>query len=705
MRKNKVYAKRKQFYGMRTTLPTFLSLILYCSSFTIIVPVVPVTRSSLPSQISSTSIQTLFATFDDNDTTHEEDQKNDQRDDDKEKKLLLDGSYDDRYNLDRFQASVQSIFSSKLKIQEDIMNEISRIGFESCDELESCFFSSNHVNDNDGYDTSDNSLFISSVLIQDFGVSPLLANHIRTALNHMMRLKMKKEKEEKERSFTDDVSATQMKSSVGNLNKEEDKSSVVQSNKNTELPTLSSPYRSFAVNEKAKIRRKNSNDYSLPKNFSEIYPKLASELNDFYDFMINPMSILNNIGEPPLRKPTANVYLKHAKLFIGWYLNIYITDDSELNSDDVSIYKIIYTQERASAKLILSFILFLREERQVSASYEANVLRGILKLVKFRFMEEQSFSQKQQQQVYQQNEQKQGSMGSQQNQGQGVDIPLILEIRKLHRDATRRQNLAPKSSNEDRKWLDWEEYLKVVNSLKQELWNKRETFHESYKNSTTTTTSKKKSETLKKQIAKLYQHYLILAFFSCVPDRQRTIRELEIGRTFVRIEDTMKEQHQSNSEGEGEEKNFYYVIKHSSEDYKTGKTYGDRPPLMISSQELVQDIDDFVTNWREALNPQSNHLFVQPLSGNPMTENSVYLIVSGSCYKYTGKKTNPHLLRDMIVTHIRKNTNASEKELEALALYMGHSLQMQRQSYDRRTFEQKVKPAIDLLQNVNVLKS
>lgn len=59
----------------------------------------------------------------------------------------------------------------------------------------------------------------------------------------------------------------------------------------------------------------------------------------------------------------------------------------------------------------------------------------------------------------------------------------------------------------------------------------------------------------------------------------------------------------------------------------------------------------------------------------------------------------------MIVTHIRKNTNASEKELEALALYMGHSLQMQRQSYDRRTFEQKVKPAIDLLQNVNMLKS
>ena len=54
----------------------------------------------------------------------------------------------------------------------------------------------------------------------------------------------------------------------------------------------------------------------------------------------------------------------------------------------------------------------------------------------------------------------------------------------------------------------------------------------------------------------------------------------------------------------------------------------------------------------------------------------------------------------MIVTHLRSG-DASERELEALAIYMGHSIAMQRDSYDRRTKAQKVEPAVELLQLVN----
>ena len=50
--------------------------------------------------------------------------------------------------------------------------------------------------------------------------------------------------------------------------------------------------------------------------------------------------------------------------------------------------------------------------------------------------------------------------------------------------------------------------------------------------------------------------------------------------------------------------------------------------------------------------------------------------------RMTGKLTNPHLVRDMVVTHLRGG-GASERELEALAIYMGHSLAMQRSTYDR----------------------
>jgi len=100
--------------------------------------------------------------------------------------------------------------------------------------------------------------------------------------------------------------------------------------------------------------------------------------------------------------------------------------------------------------------------------------------------------------------------------------------------------------------------------------------------------------------------------------------------------------------------------------------------------------------------PSGEHFFVQPRTGKAFTQDSVYSLVARSCYKHTGKKTNPHLLRDMIVTHVR-DSNASEKELEALALYMGHSISMQRSSYDRRTKEQKLVPTVELLRNVNTV--
>ena len=50
---------------------------------------------------------------------------------------------------------------------------------------------------------------------------------------------------------------------------------------------------------------------------------------------------------------------------------------------------------------------------------------------------------------------------------------------------------------------------------------------------------------------------------SHVADRQRTIRELEVGKTLFK---------------EGER----WVIKHQADDYKTGGAYGQRPPMVIA---------------------------------------------------------------------------------------------------------------------------
>jgi hypothetical protein len=296
------------------------------------------------------------------------------------------------------------------------------------------------------------------------------------------------------------------------------------------------------------------------------------------------------------------------------------------------------------------------------------MLRGLPKLLKYRYRNEStadpSYGEK--------------SFG---------DIPVVRELRKLHRDANRRQILSPRSSEEDRKWLDWGEYLNVVRLLKEDVEKEIQDYEEKANiNKGKSKASPSLGDTTftpaQRRIATKFQAYLILSFFSCVPDRQRTFRELELDRSFLR-----------------NTKMNCWTIKHGPDDYKTGKTYGDRPPLVLSP-ELTPAIDDFLERWRPCLKPIGNHFFVQPRTGKAFTQDTVYNLVARSCFKHTGKKTNPHLLRDMIVTHVR-DSDASEKELEALALYMGHSIAMQRSSYDRRTMEQKVAPAVELLRNVN----
>merc|ERR1712137_550571 len=84
-------------------------------------------------------------------------------------------------------------------------------------------------------------------------------------------------------------------------------------------------------------------------------------------------------------------------------------------------------------------------------------------------------------------------------------------------------------------------------------------------------------------IATAFQKYLVLAIFSHVPDRQRTIRELELGRSFVKLES-----------------NGNWCIQHTPDDYKTGGVYGARPPMELSCH-LSQDIDAFIESWRPYL--------------------------------------------------------------------------------------------------------
>jgi hypothetical protein len=434
----------------------------------------------------------------------------------------------------------------------------------------------------------------------------------------------------------------------------------------------------------------------------------------------------------------------------------------------LSLYDIFPNPMAESVSPILHYVLWLRTERGISQNYEANILRGMIKLVKFRFANDNNYDNggggggtitintiPQQQQQQSSSSRRSSTMTSSLD-----DLPVVLELRKLHRDAGNKGKKAPRSSDEDKKWLD---YLKVIRLLKSDLSEMINTYDEKTRlfdkgllldgkendNDTAApapavtkgkeeevisgkkirqrqsssdaarAATTKSLQVLRHEIAKTYQQYLILSFFACIPDRQRTFRELELGKNFFKVDNndgsTITATTGSSSSSSG---SSMWIIKHTADDYKTGATYGERPSLPLTAS-LTHEIDDFIERWRPSLlrtsssssllststtsssSSSSSHLFLQPRTGNPLTANSVYQIVSRCCYRYKQKKTNPHLLRDMIVTHIRQNSDASEKELEALALFMGHSIQMQRNSYDRRTLGQKVSPAIKLMHDMN----
>lgn len=438
---------------------------------------------------------------------------------------------------------------------------------------------------------------------------------------------------------------------------------------NSKLPN----FKTVVVNEPAHLRHKSNSTaaaYGLPKDCSSTHPILSDEMEQFLYFMTQPTTTSQ---EAPIRLATAEVYMRHARLFLGWYLSR--RSQQLQDPSKISLQQIFPSPNKQGAEPVVQFIVWLRTARHCSTSYEANVLRGLIKLCKFRFR-----------------------FDSTADPGYGEktfgDIGVIKELRKWHREA-QHVPAAAKSSKEDRKWLSWSEYLGVIRNVKEELEGKLKGYSEKYDRTMelpgfcTTKLAKQRFYSQQRKIATLYQHYLILAIFACVPDRQRTLRELTLGTSFVRDDSVWK-------------------IEHGPDDYKTGKTYGPRPPMALST-ELSLAVDDFVQHWRKVLlskidngyDISQNRLFIQPRTGQPLTADSIYQIVARNCYQQTGQKTNPHLLRDMIVTHVRSSKETSEQQLEALALFMGHSVQMQKSSYDRRTMQTKVAPAVELLQAVN----
>ncbi|KAL4451998.1 hypothetical protein ABPG75_007660 [Micractinium tetrahymenae] len=398
------------------------------------------------------------------------------------------------------------------------------------------------------------------------------------------------------------------------------------------------PQRRFgnsAVQAPRVVQRSKASRYALSEE--EMSDGLRAEFAAFHDFLT--VRFFGAQSEP-IREDTALKYADHMRGALGW-----LHRERGVPLQELSFARLLPSSARDGVSLVFDYILWLTNTRDISVRTEGIVVRSACAAAKFLFHSE-----------------------SKVKPGRGEtpysDLEVVKELRSMANLAKKRGSVAPRRSDEEAKWLTWYEYLDLCEELRREC-------------AALDSTGRRRSDAA---VAWSLQKYLIFAILSCVPDRQRTLRELQVGRTLVR-------------DREGR-----WVIRHGPEDYKTGRSYGERPPLVISPQ-LYPELDAFIARWRACLGPAHDLLLTQK-DGKPLTDKSLYTLFWKTAYRLTGKRTNPHLVRDMIVTHLR-GSGASERELEALAIYMGHSVEMQRDSYDRRTKEQKVEPAVELLASLN----
>jgi len=402
---------------------------------------------------------------------------------------------------------------------------------------------------------------LSNIFQQDFAFPPLVSHKLRVALIALLQ-------QQRQRQQKQQLVQTAASSSQSDVVIAEASTPLATAEHTTTTTTTKRPrFKSFVVSKQATLESRNGikKEYGLTP---ETMPStLAAEL---VQFLVHMTELVPDAQEAPIRMSTASVYVRHAKQFFGYYLSHYLprlqqqeAQSSSFSAKSLSIEDIFPNKEKTSAAPVFEFIKFLRE-RKTSSSYEANLLRGLTKLVKFRFRKESS------------------SDPTYNGQKSFDDIPIVREMRKLHTDVNRKQKLSPRVSDENKKWLDWTEYLSVVQLYKQDLQEELDAFEAAAEEGGGGKTSSPSIySSRQRRIADKYQKYLLLAFFATIPDRQRTMRELYIGKTFLRVEEDQT------AGGAGLQ--HRYVIKHAPDDYKTGKNYGDRPPLVVSN-ELTSSI-------------------------------------------------------------------------------------------------------------------
>lgn len=327
--------------------------------------------------------------------------------------------------------------------------------------------------------------------------------------------------------------------------------------------------------------------------------------------------------------------------FLGWLHNIKGVPLSEIG---LAVLKSKDNEGDDVINLIYEFLQWLQTERKVSIGTQNYFIRMFSWATKYLYRKEISSN--------------------------SSDSPHVFIFEELNAESlnnSKRAKHEPSPIDIGKKWIDYPDLVRCTEDLKARCSDRYQSG----------------AKRPLKGIAQSYQRYLMFAFLTYMPpDRQQVLRKLEIGRTLVKEDDK-------------------WWIKLGSKDYKTGKYYGERT-LEVPSF-LYPDIEKWLSDFRGAFNPQHNYFFTQT-KGKPHSQTSFRGVFKKAAFSLTGKLLTPHLVRSIVITHLR-NTGATDIEMESLALAMGHSREMQRKVYDRRTKQQKLAPAQNIMLKISGIAS
>lgn len=432
----------------------------------------------------------------------------------------------------------------------------------------------------------------------------------------------------------------------------------VLSNPKAEVRCPKIRVKSGRVGDKVRVTDKKLTSASPGYAYAIKPSETSSELQQQFEklFTFQTAVTVRKRQDKPLRPRSAEGHVKTAKRLLGWLYRY-----KNVPKEELCLKKLVcssgLTPDGQRDEAIIDEIMdlmdehlqWLRDEREASPNTELKSVEGFVAIAKFLYHKESKCQSRYQ---------------TTNEQVSYRDIPIIEELRALEREVMARVNTTPRRSDESKKWLDWPVFKACVQRLIEECAPKAQC-------------GKPRTQ---RTLAQCHQVALIFLLLSVFPDRARTICELQIGKTLV-------------------DRDGKWFIEQTANDFKTGDSYckNGQKRIVELPASIYPLLEDWLYKWRSVFHPNHSFVFTQ-LNGKQLTNSSLYNYVRKRVWRLAGKAFTPHMVRDSVVTHLSLS-GATDEVMRALAELMGHSLEMQRKIYDRRTPQQRVAPALEALQS------